>query len=96
MKVLVVGNGGREHALAWTLLQSANVEQVICTPGNGGTATMNNCLNLAIAVDDFAGIAQAVAEYQIALVVVGSEVPLSLGIVDYLRERQIAVFGPTQ
>lgn len=96
MKVLVVGNGGREHALAWTLLQSANVEQVICTPGNGGTATMNNCLNLAIAVDDFAGIAQAVAEYQIALVVVGPEVPLSLGIVDYLRERQIAVFGPTQ
>ena len=96
MKVLVVGNGGREHALAWTLLQSANVEQVICTPGNGGTATMNNCFNLAIAVDDFAGIAQAVAEYQIALVVVGPEVPLSLGIVDYLRERQIAVFGPTQ
>ena len=96
MKVLVVGNGGREHALAWTLLQSVNVEQVICTPGNGGTATMNNCLNLAIAVDDFAGIAQAVAEYQIALVVVGPEVPLSLGIVDYLRERQIAVFGPTQ
>lgn len=96
MKVLVVGNGGREHALAWTLLQSANVEQVICTPGNGGTATMNNCLNLAIAVDDFAGIAQAVAEYQITLVVVGPEVPLSLGIVDYLRERQIAVFGPTQ
>ncbi|MEN9870122.1 MAG: hypothetical protein RLZZ171_1110 [Cyanobacteriota bacterium] len=96
MKVLVVGNGGREHALAWTLLQSANVEQVICTPGNGGTAAMNNCLNLAIAVDDFAGIAQAVAEYQITLVVVGPEVPLSLGIVDYLRERQIAVFGPTQ
>jgi phosphoribosylamine---glycine ligase len=96
MKVLVVGNGGREHALAWTLLQSANVKQVICTPGNGGTATMNNCLNLAIAVDDFAGIAQAVAEHQIALVVVGPEVPLSLGIVDYLRERQIAVFGPTQ
>ena len=96
MKVLVVGNGGREHALAWALLQSTNVEQVICTPGNGGTATMNNCLNLAIAVDDFAGIAQAVAEYQIALVVVGPEVPLSLGIVDYLRERQIAVFGPTQ
>lgn len=96
MKVLVVGNGGREHALVWTLLQSANVEQVICTPGNGGTATMPNCLNLAIAVDDFAGIAQAVAEYQISLVVVGPEVPLSLGIVDYLRERQIAVFGPTQ
>lgn len=96
MKVLVVGNGGREHALAWTLLQSPNVAQVICTPGNGGTATMNNCLNLPLAVDDFAAIAQAVTENQISLVVVGPEVPLSLGIVDYLRERQIAVFGPTQ
>lgn len=96
MKVLVVGNGGREHALAWTLLQSATVSQVICTPGNGGTATMDQCLNLSIAVDDFAGIAQAVTEHQINLVVVGPEVPLSLGIVDYLREREIAVFGPTQ
>ena len=96
MKVLVVGNGGREHALAWTLLQSANVEQVVCTPGNGGTATMDNCQNLAIAVDDFAGIAKAVAEQNISLVVVGPEVPLSLGIVDYLQERNIAVFGPNQ
>ncbi|MEL6578802.1 MAG: phosphoribosylamine--glycine ligase [Cyanobacteria bacterium J06621_12] len=96
MKVLVVGNGGREHALAWTLLQSANVEQVICTPGNGGTATMDNCLNLAIAVDDFAGIAQAVREQDVSLVVVGPEVPLSLGIVDYLQQQNIAAFGPTQ
>ena len=96
MNVLVVGNGGREHALAWKLLQSANIKQVICTPGNGGTATMPNCLNLAIAVNDFAGIAQAVREYDISLVVVGPEVPLSLGIVDYLQERNIAVFGPTQ
>ena len=94
MKVLVVGNGGREHALAWTLLQSQNVDRVVCTPGNGGTATMDNCRNLAIAVDDFAGIAQAVAEHDISLVVVGPEVPLSLGIVDYLQERKIAVFGP--
>lgn len=96
MKVLVVGNGGREHALAWTLLQSANVEQVICTPGNGGTAVMDNCLNLAIAVDDFAGIAQAVREQDVSLVVVGPEVPLSLGIVDYLQQQNIATFGPTQ
>ena len=96
MKVLVVGNGGREHALAWTLLQSANVDRVVCTPGNGGTATMDNCQNLAIAVDDFAGIAQAVAEHDISLVVVGPEVPLSLGIVDYLQERKIAVFGPNR
>ncbi len=96
MKVLVVGNGGREHTLAWTLLQSSNVDQVFCTPGNGGTATMSNCRNLALAVDDFAGIADAVIANQISLVVVGPEVPLSLGIVDYLRERNIAVFGPTK
>ncbi|MEL6495544.1 MAG: phosphoribosylamine--glycine ligase [Cyanobacteria bacterium J06623_7] len=94
MKVLVVGNGGREHALAWTLLRSANVERVICAPGNGGTATMANCQNIAITVDDFAGIVRAVSEHDIALVVVGPEVPLSLGIVDYLQERNIAVFGP--
>ena len=96
MRVLVVGNGGREHALAWTLLQSSKVERVICTPGNGGTAMMKNCQNLPLAVDDFAGIVRAVAEHQISLVVVGPEVPLSLGIVDYLRQHDIAVFGPTQ
>jgi phosphoribosylamine---glycine ligase len=96
MKVLVVGNGGREHALAWTLLQSPKVEQVFCTPGNGGTATMTNCQNLSLAVDDFEGIAIAVTENQISLVVVGPEVPLSMGIVDYLRQRNIPVFGPTK
>ena len=95
MKALVVGNGGREHALAWALLQSPNVE-VICTPGNGGTANLENCRNLSLAVDDFAGIARAVEEYGVSLVVVGPEVPLSLGIVDYLRQRNIAVFGPTK
>ncbi len=95
MKALVVGNGGREHALAWALLQSPDVE-VICTPGNGGTAKMENCRNLSLAVDDFAGIARAVEEHEVSLVVVGPEVPLSLGIVDYLRQRNIAVFGPTK
>ena len=95
MKALVVGNGGREHALAWALLQSPDVE-VICTPGNGGTATMENCQNLPLAVDDFAGIARVVEEHGVSLVVVGPEVPLSLGIVDYLRQRNIAVFGPTK
>jgi phosphoribosylamine--glycine ligase len=96
MKVLVVGNGGREHALAWALLQSSDVESVICTPGNGGTSTMENCQNLSLDVDDFAGITRAVEEHQISLVVVGPEVPLSLGIVDYLRQHNITVFGPTK
>ena len=95
MKVLVVGSGGREHALAWTLLQS-QVERVFCSPGNGGTATMKNCQNIPVAVDDFAGITNAVREHDLDLVVVGPEVPLSLGIVDYLRAKNIAVFGPTK
>lgn len=96
MKALVVGNGGREHALAWTLLKSPRIEQVICAPGNGGTATMDNCRNLVLAVDDFPGIVEAVKSNQVDLVVVGPEVPLSLGIVDYLRQHNIAVFGPTK
>lgn len=96
MKVLVVGSGGREHAIALTLLKSPNVEQVFCTPGNGGTATLANCQNLAVAVDDFAQIAQAVKEQQIDLVAIGPEVPLSLGITDYLQEKGIAVFGPVK
>lgn len=96
MKALVVGNGGREHALAWTLLQSPNVEQVFCTPGNGGTAITPHCQNLPIAVDDFAAIAQAVTSNNIDLVVVGPELPLSLGITDYLQQRNILVFGPNK
>ncbi len=96
MKLLVVGSGGREHAIAWTLLQSPNVDRVFCVPGNGGTATMPNCQNLALAIDDFKGIALAVKEYDISLVVVGPELPLSLGITDYLQQANILVFGPTQ
>ena len=96
MKALVVGSGGREHTLVWTLLQSPNVNEVFCAPGNGGTATMSNCQNLALSVDDFSGINDAIVTNQISLVVVGPEVPLSLGIVDYLRSQNIAVFGPTQ
>ncbi len=96
VKVLVVGNGGREHALAWTLLQSPNVERVFCCPGNGGTASMKGCKNLPLAVDNFAEIVLAVKENEISLVVVGPELPLALGITDYLQQYDIAVFGPTQ
>ena len=96
MKALVVGSGGREHALALTLLNSSRIEEVFCSPGNGGTASMTNCQNLPLAVDDFEGIINAVGENNIDLVVVGPEVPLSLGIVDRLRSENIAVFGPTK
>ncbi len=95
MKVLIIGSGGREHALAWKLSQS-DVEQIVCVPGNGGTAALKRCENVPLAVDDFQGIGQCVQERQISLVVVGPELPLSLGISDYLRSQGIPVFGPTQ
>jgi phosphoribosylamine--glycine ligase len=94
VKVLVVGSGGREHALAWSLLRSPDVKQVICTPGNGGTASLAGCQNVPIAVDDFEGIKGLVQEQNIDLVVVGPEVPLALGIKDALQSEQIQVFGP--
>lgn len=96
MKVLVVGNGGREHALAWKLLQSPTVEKVFCTPGNGGTALLENCENVPIPVDDFASMKQLVQEKGIELVVVGPELPLSLGIADYLQSHGVKVFGPSR
>lgn len=96
MKVLVVGNGGREHALAWKLLQSDKIEQVVCVPGNGGTATMERCQNLLLAVDDFPGISQFALENNISLVVVGPEVPLAKGITDYLQDKGLMVFGPVK
>ena len=96
MKILVVGNGGREHAIAWSLLQSPQVTQVLCVPGNGGTATMAGCQNLSFRVDDFGGIARFAEVNGVSLVVVGPELPLSLGIVDYLQNRGIPVFGPTR
>jgi len=96
VRILVVGNGGREHAIAWALLQSPQVTQVFCVPGNGGTAMMDRCQNLALRADDFAGIAEFAKVNDVALVVVGPELPLSLGIVDYLQDRNIPVFGPIQ
>ncbi|PSB01969.1 phosphoribosylamine--glycine ligase [Merismopedia glauca] len=94
MKVLVVGNGGREHALARKLLESDKVEQVFCLPGNGGTATTSQSSNYPINVDDFPKIAEFAKSNQIELVVVGPELPLSLGITDYLQKTGIKVFGP--
>jgi phosphoribosylamine--glycine ligase len=94
VKVLVVGNGGREHALAWKLLQSSQVEECLCIPGNGGTATLKGCQNLAVSVEDFESIARICRERKIDLVVVGPELPLSGGICDRLQRDNIKVFGP--
>jgi phosphoribosylamine--glycine ligase len=96
MKVLVIGSGGREHALAWKLLQSPKVTQVICIPGNGGIASMEGCQTISMRISDFEGIARLALVQGIALVVIGPELPLATGLVDYLRRQNIPVFGPTQ
>ena len=96
MNVLIVGSGGREHTLAWKLLQSPNVEKVFCLPGNGGTALLPNCQNLAGSEEDFNRIANQAKKKKVAFVVVGPEAPLAKGITDALAEFDIPVFGPTQ
>lgn len=96
MKVLIVGNGGREHALAWKMLQSSQVQEIFCVPGNGGTATLPQCRNLALGMTDFEGIARFALVNNVALTVVGPEAPLAAGITDALREQGLVVFGPTQ
>lgn len=96
MKVLVVGSGGREHALAWKLSQSERVQEVFCIPGNGGTATLQRCRNLALSSSDFEGIGRFALVNNIGLIVVGPEAPLAAGITDYLQAQGLTVFGPTQ
>ena len=97
MKVLVVGAGGREHALAWKLLQSARVKAVYVAPGNGGTAADARLHNVAPALSaDFTALADFAQAEKIALTVVGPEAPLAGGIVDLFRARGLRIFGPTQ
>lgn len=96
MKVLVVGNGGREHAITWKLLQSQSIEQVVCVPGNGGTASLERCQNLPLSINDFEGISKFALDNHISLVVVGPELPLAMGITDYLQNKNLLVFGPTR
>jgi len=96
VKVLVVGNGGREHAIAWKLVQSPQVSLCLCVPGNGGTANLAKCENISLSVEDFAGISELCKDNQVDLVIVGPEVPLSLGITNYLQAENIKVFGPDQ
>ncbi len=94
MKVLVIGNGGREHALAWKLAQSPRVVQVFVAPGNGGTALDPRLRNVAITdVNELANFAQA---EKVALTVVGPEAPLAAGVVDVFRQRGLRIFGPTK
>jgi phosphoribosylamine--glycine ligase len=94
MKVLLVGSGGREHALAWQMAQSRLCDALYCAPGNPGTAECAD--NLAIAADDIDGIVKFAAANNIDLVVVGPEAPLVAGLADKLRTAGIPVFGPSQ
>ena len=94
MKVLVVGSGGREHALAWKLAQSDKVQRVFVAPGNGGTAADPALRNVPIT--DIAALADFAAAEKIALTVIGPEAPLAAGIVDLFRARGLRIFGPTK
>jgi phosphoribosylamine---glycine ligase len=94
MKILVVGSGGREHALAWKLAQSERIELVYVAPGNGGTARDERLVNLDIT--DPQKLAEFVEQHQIGLTVVGPEVPLAAGIVNLFRSRGLKIFGPTK
>ena len=96
MKVLVIGGGGREHALAWKITQSVSVEQVYVAPGNGGTAGENGVENVPIDVLDFDVLKDFALGNKIDLTLVGPEEPLARGIVEYFQKYNLAVFGPTR
>ena len=95
MRVLVIGNGGREHALAWKLADSRDVERVFVAPGNAGTATEPGVETLPIPVDDTDALILAARDHQIDLTVVGPEAPLVNGIVDSFKSAGLPCFGPS-
>ncbi|HTY42961.1 MAG TPA: phosphoribosylamine--glycine ligase [Thermoanaerobaculia bacterium] len=94
MKILVVGGGGREHALCLSLHKSSLVEEILCAPGNPGIAEVADCL--PVAAGDIVELADLAEKLRVDLTVVGPELPLSLGIVDEFAKRQLPVFGPTR
>ncbi len=94
LNVLIIGGGGREHALAWKLMQSPKLTQLFCAPGNGGTASI--ATNLPTKPTDTPALIAAVKEHNIDLTVVGPEVPLAEGVVDEFRKAHLPIFGPTK
>ena len=96
MKVLVVGSGGREHALAWKAAQSSVVEKIFVAPGNAGTAMEANMENVPIGAEDISGLIHFAKESQIDLTIIGPEAPLVAGIVDQFTASGLACFGPSQ
>lgn len=96
MKVLIIGNGGREHAMAWKVAQSKQVEHVFVAPGNGGTALEPKVSNVAIDVLEIEKLADFAESESISLTIIGPEAPLAAGIVDHFETRRLACFGPSQ
>ena len=95
MRVLIIGGGGREHALAWKCAQSARVKEVLCAPGNAGTAQEVGIRNIDIAADDIEALVRFSVEQSIELSIVGPEAPLVAGIVDAFNDNNLKCFGPT-
>lgn len=93
MKVLVIGSGGREHALVWKISQSPMVDKIYCAPGNAGIAQLAECV--AIKAEDLDGLLDFALQNEIGLTVVGPEVPLTMGIVDKFQEKGLKIFGPS-
>ena len=94
MRVLIVGGGGREHALAWKLSQDQPSIEIIAAPGNPGLATLGRCV--AVSADDIPGIVTLAMEVKPQLVIIGPEAPLAAGLADALRTVDIPVFGPSR
>ena len=94
MKVLVIGSGGREHALVWKIAQSKKVSKLFCAPGNGGIAELAQCVN--IKAEDINGLLEFAVGNGIELTVVGPEIPLALGIVDVFQQHNLKIFGPAK
>lgn len=95
MKILVIGGGGREHALAWKAAQSPLVDEVIVAPGNAGTALESNCRNADVAAEDLDGLLSLAQSESVALTIVGPEAPLAAGIVDRFTAEGLKCFGPS-
>jgi len=95
MNVLVIGGGGREHALAWKAAQSERVETVFVAPGNAGTAAEPALQNVALDVMDFEAQADFARDNHVGLTIIGPEAPLVEGVVDYFAERGLRCFGPS-
>lgn len=94
MKVLVVGSGGREHALVWKLSQSSKIDKIYCARGNAGIAQLAECVD--ISPENINGLCKFAKEHSIDLTIVGPELPLSMGIVDLFRQNDLLIFGPTK